>query len=495
MPIVLAKCTECGGTIKVDSEKKLGVCENCGEPFVVEDAINNFTNYYTTNYITNNNTTHNYGDGAVVNIYEKQNKDFDIEGGVLKAYHGETLDVVIPDGVVSIGERCFKEMNITSVIFPSSLKTVKFEAFSGCRNLKNVSGTDNIEEIEPSAFEYCINLKTFTATSAIRIVSTAFKGCHLSELTISNLLKFDNSIPNIHSMLPGSLGSLYNVSIDKLVVEYDEHSDKSFGITCETEETKINELIINEGIETITGLAGNYDYIQLPKSATIINAKTIKFINVKKELLSQNYIKEIILNDISLDDEMDFSVFSKLTSVLLSECENLYGNVFDNVENLKTVIAPKLKRIGNSGFSNCRNLQTLTVSSAISGISVNSFNNCPKLCELIIVYNGEFGRPLDFDYLKHINLGLYGLKKVLIKDISTFDEKTQSDLLEFINGYGTCAYIKHNTNITVNNIIVENAPEDFVWRMQGKCRYCGGEIKIRVFKKNICKQCNKEQDD
>lgn len=73
MPLVLAKCTECGGTIKVESEQKLGVCEHCGEPFVVEDAIQTFNTYYQT---TNNyNTTHNYGDGAVVNIVDEKNND------------------------------------------------------------------------------------------------------------------------------------------------------------------------------------------------------------------------------------------------------------------------------------------------------------------------------------------------------------------------------------------------------------------------------------
>lgn len=122
MPIVLAKCTECGGTIKVDSDKKLGVCENCGEPFVVEDAINNFTNYYETNYITNNNTTHNYSDGTVVNVYEDKNKDFVIEAGVLKEYHGESVDVVVPEGVLRIANNCFANMHLKTLVIPVSLE-------------------------------------------------------------------------------------------------------------------------------------------------------------------------------------------------------------------------------------------------------------------------------------------------------------------------------------------------------------------------------------
>jgi len=150
MPLVLAKCTECGGTIKIESEKKLGICEHCGEPFVVEDAINNFTNYYTTNYITNNNTNHNYGDGAVVNVYEDSNRSFVIEAGVLKEYHGESVDVVVPEGVKYIDENCFNGMSIESIQLPSSLKELNnsLHCISPRLNTIEVSEDNDVYSVE-----------------------------------------------------------------------------------------------------------------------------------------------------------------------------------------------------------------------------------------------------------------------------------------------------------------------------------------------------------
>ena len=68
MPLTPAKCPECGGFVEVDSEKRAGLCQHCNQPFVVEDAIQTFNTYYNTNNITH----HNYGDGAVVNVYENQ---------------------------------------------------------------------------------------------------------------------------------------------------------------------------------------------------------------------------------------------------------------------------------------------------------------------------------------------------------------------------------------------------------------------------------------
>lgn len=64
MSFVQAKCPECGGVLAVDADKKAAVCQFCGEPFIVQEAINNYNTYNTTNY----NTTHQYGDGAVVNV-------------------------------------------------------------------------------------------------------------------------------------------------------------------------------------------------------------------------------------------------------------------------------------------------------------------------------------------------------------------------------------------------------------------------------------------
>lgn len=69
MPLVPAKCTECGGEIEVNNEKKLGVCKHCGQPFVVEEAINNYNTY------NNYNTTNNYNDGSIVNIVEGESKE------------------------------------------------------------------------------------------------------------------------------------------------------------------------------------------------------------------------------------------------------------------------------------------------------------------------------------------------------------------------------------------------------------------------------------
>ena len=35
MPLTPAKCPECGGLVEVDSDKRAGLCQHCGQPFVI----------------------------------------------------------------------------------------------------------------------------------------------------------------------------------------------------------------------------------------------------------------------------------------------------------------------------------------------------------------------------------------------------------------------------------------------------------------------------
>ena len=57
-----AICTQCGGSIKVDETKELGICEYCNTPFVTERVINN--------YITKN--VHNVTENVTKIIYGKE---------------------------------------------------------------------------------------------------------------------------------------------------------------------------------------------------------------------------------------------------------------------------------------------------------------------------------------------------------------------------------------------------------------------------------------
>jgi len=135
MPFVQAKCTNCGGVLAVDDSLDAAVCPFCNTPYIVEKAINNYN-------ITNNI---NVGDGATVNIYGGIEKDFEIKAGTLVKYIGESQEVVIPDIVTVIGEKAFYGLNITKVVLPKGLVSIKKEAFMNCKMLTDISIPETVK--------------------------------------------------------------------------------------------------------------------------------------------------------------------------------------------------------------------------------------------------------------------------------------------------------------------------------------------------------------
>lgn len=133
-------------------------------------------------------------------------------------YSGGETSLEIPgeiDGkpVTAIGSRAFKEMNITSVTVPASVKTIGTYAFLGCAKLASVEFAENsaLETIEMSAFQSCSSLKSIVIPEGTRTVGrTVFAGTALEKITIpaSVTAFYDTSIVTEHSVWQGSDGSV-----------------------------------------------------------------------------------------------------------------------------------------------------------------------------------------------------------------------------------------------------------------------------------------------
>ena len=135
---------------------------------------------------------------------------FLIENGVLLRYDGPGGNVVIPEGVISIGPRAFlscvtlrsvtipegvTEISgdffsedpsgafsgcsaLSSVVFPESLREIGCWAFSGCGSLRSLSLPRGLSKIGNRAFHSCAGLKSVTLPVFLREVDYGvFMGC------------------------------------------------------------------------------------------------------------------------------------------------------------------------------------------------------------------------------------------------------------------------------------------------------------------------------
>ncbi|MBQ8496519.1 MAG: leucine-rich repeat protein [Clostridia bacterium] len=87
--------------------------------------------------------------------------EFQIKNGVVKKYFGKNADVVIPEGVKSIGSGAFQyHKTIVTVELPASLTRVCKEAFADCHTLQRVTFSENckLSHIGPNVFRYCYGL-------------------------------------------------------------------------------------------------------------------------------------------------------------------------------------------------------------------------------------------------------------------------------------------------------------------------------------------------
>ena len=115
--------------------------------------------------------------------------DFVIEDGVLKKYTGTGGDVVIPDGVTSIGDSAFYSCrSLTSITIPDGVTSIGDRAFWGCSSLTSVTIPDSVTSIGDRAFNSCSSLTSITIPDSVTSIGKeAFEWCSsLTNITIPN---------------------------------------------------------------------------------------------------------------------------------------------------------------------------------------------------------------------------------------------------------------------------------------------------------------------
>ncbi|MBR2316615.1 MAG: leucine-rich repeat protein, partial [Spirochaetales bacterium] len=100
-------------------------------------------------------------------------------GAKLYLNNNLVTDLVIPNGVTSIGSEAFaKYQYLTSVTIPDSVETIGWGSFSGCDNLTKVTLGNGVTNIRTGAFSSCSSLKNIAIPdNIVSIEQGAFSGC------------------------------------------------------------------------------------------------------------------------------------------------------------------------------------------------------------------------------------------------------------------------------------------------------------------------------
>ena len=285
-------------------------------------------------------------------------------------------DLLIPDGVTSIGSLAFYYCtSLTSITIPDSVTSIGSAAFGGCTSLTSITIPDSVTSIGSEAFDGCTSLTSVTIPDSVTSIGDrAFYRCtSLTSVTIGN------GVTSIGSYAFYDCTSLTAVHINDLAawcrIDFENYAANPlyYAKKLYLNGSLITDLVIPDGVTSI----GSYVFdgctsltsITIPDSVTSIGS----------------YV---------------FDGCTKLTAVHISDiaawCLIKFGSSYDNplyhAKNLylngslvtDLVIPDSVTSIGSCAFYNCKSLTSITIPDSVTSIGSSAFGRCTSLTSITI---------------------------------------------------------------------------------------------------------------
>ena len=191
------------------------------------------------------------------------------DGKKLIRYYGNDNSVKIKDGVEIISAYSFEGKNLSEVELPKSLKAIGSQVFSRCKNSKNISLGENVEEIN-ELFIYNSGIENLTINSENQNYSIRNGALYNKDGTIF--------------ILPVKpLGSIETYEIPEGVEKIAQYAFHY--------QYNLKEIKLPSTLKTI-GLSFNYcrnlTKIEIPSSVTSINANCFSYCQNLREVIINN---------------------------------------------------------------------------------------------------------------------------------------------------------------------------------------------------------------
>ena len=394
--------------------------------------------------------------------------DFEIENGVLTAYHGPGGQVVVPEGTVAIGDNAFAEVKqITEAILPAGIKSIGRDAFYWCVELVYVSIPASVTNISRSAFFGCRNLarieiapdnpffkcedsviytkdgKTLVACAGksgvfeipegvTRIENGAFSGCRtLTEIIIPDGVKeigdyaFSYCTEIRKITVPGSVQR-----IGEMAFHFCEH---------------LNTVILAQGVREL----GNEVFMDCRELAYVTLPDSLTALGDKAFYCCERLLRISVPPGITRIGERTFAKCGALNSVFLPDTVTcIGGEAFYGCWSLEHLeLPPLVTEIRTRTFGYCMKLKSISLPSGLQHIGDGVFLGCKVLTDVSLPDGLVSIGPDAFD-------GCIGLTDMTIpdsvskvggfafSDCTGLVRATYADAIENLNVFSGCTSLR-----------------------------------------------------
>lgn len=273
------------------------------------------------------------------------NEDDEYKGDIfipekVKAKNGATYTVV------ALGEKCFENCGIKSVIIPSTVKSIGDECFKSCYNLKEIAIPSSVAKLGKNSFSWCDNLEKVSLPQSVTYLSDGcFQFCSkLNDITIPS------TVISLGADCFAGCTNLTSIEIPSSVTS------------------------LGEGCFYLTGLKS----VKIPSSITSLSTDCFQFCSSLESVE--------IPSSVTSFGEYCFYGCSKLESIdIPSSVTSLGIGCFMQCSYLEKVVIPSsITSLSTNCFWGCSGLKNIEIPSSVTLLAGGCFLGCSSLESIII---------------------------------------------------------------------------------------------------------------
>ena len=253
--------------------------------------------------------------------------------------------ITIPDSVTSIGERAFYECSaLTSIAIPDSVTSIGDYAFCGCTSLTSITILDSVTSIGYGAFQGCTSLTSITIPDSVTSIDNwAFAYCdNLTSVTIGN------NVTSIDHYAFRECTSLTSVTIGNSVTSI---GDEAFAYCSNLKDVYY------------AGSQEEWKQIKIGSSNSRLTSATI------------HYNHKIASSGLSYDVNED-GITCTITGI--GDCSDTHLVIPSEINGYNVT------SIGDYAFEGCTSLTSVTIGNSVTSIGNSAFGWCKALTSIVL---------------------------------------------------------------------------------------------------------------